>query len=464
MTVLCINFGGEGNGIRAIAESRRDLHLIEVKSVPELLLFVRNATCNVVVISCATPSDRTDDILLEIRRNDRNLPVVFDCDRATTDDVIRLIRLGAHHVWSGDASVDRIHSVLDQAAEAQRETRGQGKPADRNEPWRNTIVGDSDSILRMLDVVRLVAARRSSVLITGETGTGKEVIARALHAAGGRAHLPFVAVNCSAIPANLMESELFGYVKGAFTGAAHSHAGKFEQANGGTIFLDEIGDLPVELQAKLLRVLQEREIQRLGGSETVRLNLRVIAATNADLQSAVQQRTFREDLYYRLNVVPLHVPALRDRRSDIPALVLHFLTKICSAEGVPVKRVTTGAVERLKAYHWPGNVRQLEHAVEMAIVLSGERELLDMTDFRILQSSGLAQARPDSDVLLPKDGLDFEETVSRLEWSLIQQALAVTNGNKARAAELLRMKRTTLLARVRSLEVRREPLVLTACA
>jgi transcriptional regulator with GAF, ATPase, and Fis domain len=315
-----------------------------------------------------------------------------------------------------------------------------------------------------LDIIRLIAARRSTVLITGETGTGKEVVARAIHVAGGRGHLPFVAVNCSAIPANLIESELFGYVRGAFTGAAQSHAGRFEQANGGTIFLDEIGELPMDLQAKLLRVLQEREIQRLGSSETVQLNVRVLAATNVDLERAVENKTFREDLYYRLNVVPLQIPALRDRRSDIPVLIEHFLEKVCSAEGVSRRKITTAALERLRCFHWPGNVRQLEHAVEMAVVLSADRELLDIGDFRLINGGNQTEPGHTSSVLVSEEGIDFEETVSRLEWSLIQQALALSNGNKARAAEILRMKRTTLLARVRSLETRREPAALTACA
>jgi transcriptional regulator with PAS, ATPase and Fis domain len=321
-------------------------------------------------------------------------------------------------------------------------------------------------MLRMIDVIRLVAARRSSVLITGETGTGKEVVARTIHLAGGRGHLPFVAVNCSAIPDTLIEAELFGYVRGAFTGATNSHAGKFEQANGGTIFLDEIGDLPLELQAKLLRVLQERELQRLGSSETTRLNVRVLAATNVALERAVEQRRFREDLYYRLNVVPLHIPPLRERTSDIPALVEHFMARVCQNEGLPLKRLGPGVLDRLRNHHWPGNVRQLEHAVETAVVLSGDRETLDISDFLVLRS-----AAPNSDahasageLIVSGEGLDFEAAVSRLEWSLIQQALTLSRGNKAKAAELLRMKRTTLLARVRSLEERHDLMTMAACA
>jgi DNA-binding NtrC family response regulator len=464
MTVLCMIAGESRSGVLSLASSCRNLHAIEVRSVPELLLFVRNATCDVVVICCNAPSNRTDDILLEIRRTNPGLPVIFECAHATTDDVIRLVRLGAYHVWNNDHDNDQMLCALERAAQWHGETRIRKTLNEVEEPWRKKIVGESDGITRMVDIIRLIAARRSTVLITGETGTGKEVVARAIHVAGGRGHLPFVAVNCSAIPANLIESELFGYVRGAFTGAAQSHAGRFEQANGGTIFLDEIGELPMDLQAKLLRVLQEREIQRLGSSETVQLNVRVLAATNVDLERAVENKTFREDLYYRLNVVPLQIPALRDRRSDIPVLIEHFLEKVCSAEGVSRRKITTAALERLRCFHWPGNVRQLEHAVEMAVVLSADRELLDIGDFRLINGGNQTEPGHTSSVLVSEEGIDFEETVSRLEWSLIQQALALSNGNKARAAEILRMKRTTLLARVRSLETRREPAALTACA
>jgi DNA-binding NtrC family response regulator len=437
-----------------------------VTTIAEALLLVRNAGVNVVIIDVSRPGGRADDILLELLRADPTLPVIFASEDAGTDDVIRLTRLGAWHVWTRDADPDRTCELIAAAGAGHIEARQRRNRQSREEPWRNMLVGNSEGMLRMIDVIRLVAARRSSVLITGETGTGKEVVARTIHLAGGRGHLPFVAVNCSAIPDTLIEAELFGYVRGAFTGATNSHAGKFEQANGGTIFLDEIGDLPLELQAKLLRVLQERELQRLGSSETTRLNVRVLAATNVALERAVEQRRFREDLYYRLNVVPLHIPPLRERTSDIPALVEHFMARVCQNEGLPLKRLGPGVLDRLRNHHWPGNVRQLEHAVETAVVLSGDRETLDISDFLVLRS-----AAPNSDahasageLIVSGEGLDFEAAVSRLEWSLIQQALTLSRGNKAKAAELLRMKRTTLLARVRSLEERHDLMTMAACA
>ena len=297
----------------------------------------------------------------------------------------------------------------------------------------------------------MVGPRRATVLITGETGTGKEVAARSLHLAGPRRRAQFVAVNCAALPETLLESELFGHVRGAFTGAMQTRIGRFEQADGGTLFLDEVGDLPLDMQCKLLRVLQERELQRLGSSETVRVDVRVIAATNCDLERRIEEGKFREDLYYRLNVAPIEMPPLRSRRGDIPLLARHFVEKVCRAEALAVKRLTEDAVERLSAYGWPGNVRQLENAVEMAVALSGDRVALDAGDFP-LRGGARASAAPDTTLVLPEGGIDFEATVAEIERSILAQALQKTGGNKKAAAEMLRLKRTTLCAKVRSLE------------
>jgi DNA-binding NtrC family response regulator len=321
-------------------------------------------------------------------------------------------------------------------------------------PWKQFLVGQSRAMEDIDRLIRLVGPRRSTVLITGETGTGKELAARAIHLASPRADRPLVAVNCSALPENLLEAELFGYVKGAFTGAQQQRIGRFEQADGSTLFLDEIGELPLELQAKLLRVLQEREFQRLGSSETVEVDVRVMAASNVDLAERVRQGRFREDLYYRLNVVPLKMPALRERRTDIGALVSHFVTKICRLEKLPLKRVLADALEVLSDYAWPGNVRQLENAVEMAVVLSGARAALDAGDFPL---PAAAERRAPGGVsspaiCVPDNGLDFAQTVQHIERSILEQVLVKTRGNKKMAADLLRLKRTTLSAKLRSLE------------
>ncbi len=326
-----------------------------------------------------------------------------------------------------------------------------GEPA-----WRRFLVGESPAVLQLCEIIKLIASKKVTVLISGETGTGKEVVARAIHAASSRANAPMVAVNCTALPASLVESELFGHAKGAFTGAHLSRLGRFEQANRGTIFLDEIGDLPLEAQAKLLRVLQEQEFERVGSSETVRVDVRVIAASNVDLEKAVAERKFREDLYYRLNVVPIHLSPLRERRSDIPLLLQHFLQKIASGECSVPRQLSQQAIDYLTTQEWPGNIRQLEHTVQMACALSGERLILRPSDF-VARGRAAAEvaavpvlvetAQPM--VTVGQEGIDFDQVVENFERSLVSQALAVSGGNKARAADLLRIKRTTLLAKMK---------------
>jgi hydrogenase-4 transcriptional activator len=287
-------------------------------------------------------------------------------------------------------------------------------------------------------------------LIQGETGTGKEMVARAIHMASQRAESEMVVVNCAAIPENLVEAELFGHAKGAFTGAVNPRVGHFECAQRGSVFLDEIGELPLEAQSKLLRVLQERKIQRIGSSEMIPIDTRVIAASNVDLETAVQQKQFREDLLYRLNVVQIRVPALRDHASDIPLLADHFIEKVCLRENLRPKALSAGALDRLAGYDWPGNVRQLEHAIEMAVTLAGDRNRLYLGDFQLPSPRPACFALPE--IHVPANGLNFEEVTGRVEKLLLQEALRVCGGNKAKAASVLGMKRTTLLYKTKALE------------
>jgi transcriptional regulator with PAS, ATPase and Fis domain len=261
-----------------------------------------------------------------------------------------------------------------------------------------------------------------------------------------------VSVNCAALPENLLEAELFGHTRGAFTGAVNARIGLFEQAQRSTIFLDEIGEMPVQLQAKLLRVLQEREIHRVGSSETIRLDVRVIAASNCDLEAAVAQKRFRQDLFYRLNVVPMRMPTLRERISDIPALVEHFIQKISEIERTSRKHATAEAMQYLMGYRWPGNVRQLEHAVESAMALSAARHALHPSDFRLPSEPAAPELGLLGDLDVPESGIDMVQVMESIERKLLERALHRSGGNKARAAYLLNMKRTTLVSKFKALE------------
>lgn len=321
----------------------------------------------------------------------------------------------------------------------------------KQEHWRQHLAGESPAMQSIADTIRLIAPRRSTVLITGETGTGKEVAARAIHAAGARTNAPFIAVNCAAIPANLMESELFGHVRGAFTGAQNNRIGYFEQANRGTLFLDEVGDVPLELQVKLLRVLQEREFQKVGSSAVLRTDIRLIAATNVNLLENVRAGKFREDLYYRLNVIPLPLPPLRERRSDIPLLVHYFLKKICTQESIPEKSVSEEALQYLSQLDWPGNVRQLENTVEMVIALNTHQDILQKEDFLLSSPQLSIPTEQVPDMKLPENGLDLDHFMGTIELSLLNQALHRANGNKTQAAGFLKLNRTTLTAKLKSL-------------
>ena len=310
------------------------------------------------------------------------------------------------------------------------------------------LIGSSPAMENIYRLIGMVSQKTSTVLIEGETGTGKELIARAIHYNGPRKEQPLVCVNCGAIPSNLLEDELFGHVKGAFTNAHQHRIGRFEQANHGTLFLDEVSNMPMDLQVKLLRVLQEREFQRVGSATTIKVDVRIVAATNGNLLEAIEKGDFREDLYYRLNVIPIHVPPLRQRREDIPSLVLHFIKKYCADQQLALKHVSHETLQHLMAYDWPGNVRQLANAVEMAVSLSGDRDSLDIEDFPVVSKPRNKQAAFRS-IDIPDDGIHFNTMISELEKQLILQSLHVAQGNKKRAASLLHLKRTTFVEKLR---------------
>ena len=331
------------------------------------------------------------------------------------------------------------------------------------------LIGRSPAMRALFQLLETVSASASTIFVTGETGTGKEVVARAIHHNSPRRAQRFVALNCGAIPETLLEAELFGHVRGAFTGAIGTRQGRLEQAHKGTLFMDEVGTMSAAMQMKLLRVLQEREFERIGDTHTIKVDVRVVAATNSDLQKMVTEGTFREDLYYRLNIIPIHLPPLRERREDIPLLVQHFLKKFSAPESgvVGMKPGQTRSAESearmlsisqqamrcLMAYPWPGNVRQLENAIERAVALSGGRPQIETSDLTPdIQQASHGAAAPD--VNLPEGGIDFEGYINRIEHDLIRRALEKTGGNKGQASKLLNLKRTTLVEKLKRLEPR----------
>ena len=393
--------------------------------------------------SAASPGvnrDAADDVL----EHSADLPPVWIFEAgAGAAAAIRWIRTGAAQVHATAEELSRALSESSAAA------------AGENRPGRR-LIGAGSAFAGLLASIDSVASRRCNVLIEGETGTGKEVVAREIHESGSRKNAPFVAVNCAAIPDSLLEAELFGHSKGAFTGALQARAGKFEAANRGTIVLDEIGDMPLAIQAKLLRVIQEREIERLGGNTKVRLDVRIIAATNLDLAERVRQGLFRQDLYYRLNVFSIHIAPLRERPEDIETLARHFVNKICRAEGIAPKTIDVLSLRRLESHNWPGNVRELENTIESAIIRSGGARSITASDL-VFQRAAVATCQSGDQPIhldLPAGGLDYQKAVEEFEHALLTQALTRTRGNKTAAAELLRLKRTTLSARMRAIESR----------
>ncbi len=372
----------------------------------------------------------------------------------TVKDAVDAIKQGAADFIAKPFQFDELLHVIDSALE-QRRLRSENAylRAQLEERYRlDGIIGRSRTMRDLFQLLETVAQSSSTVLITGETGTGKELAAKAIHHNSARRTQRFVAINCSAIPETLLEAELFGHVRGAFTGAVATRQGRIEQAHKGTLFLDEIGTMSPALQAKLLRVLQEREVERVGDSHPIKVDVRVVAATNSDLARMVAEGSFREDLFYRLNVIPVHLPPLRDRREDIPVLVRHFVERFCREQAPPrtPPTVAQDAMRRLMSYSWPGNVRQLENVVERAIALTPGRPQIDIgdlpPDIRQAEETGEPQT------WFPDEGVDLEAHISAIELHLIRQSLERSGGNKRRAAELLNIKRTTLVEKLKRLE------------
>ncbi|MFB0976244.1 MAG: sigma-54 dependent transcriptional regulator [Myxococcota bacterium] len=435
--------------------------VLMARDATEAMGIVSSHPVDLVLCDIKMPGINGLELVRQIHEVEPDLPCIVITGYSTAENSIEALRAGAFWYLEKPFEQERldvIRRLVDQAIEHGRlkaENRALHSQLQSRYKFDN-IVGKSQALQRVLSVVEKVADTDSTVLITGESGTGKELIARALHYNSSRANRMMVTVNCGAIPEELLESELFGHVKGAFTNAVNHREGRFALADGGTIFLDEIGDMSPNLQVKLLRVLQERTFEPVGSSKTVKVNVRVIAATNQHLEEMIEQKQFREDLYYRLNVLPIESPPLRDRADDIPLLIHHFIDIGNQQKNMKIDGISEEAMKLLVNYRWPGNVRELENMVERVMILRETGDILgeDLPAQFHSQQTGPNGASDGNErqslaPLISSDGISFNDVIGDLETDLILQALEQTHWNKNRAAQLLGLNRTTLLEKIK---------------
>lgn len=417
-------------------------HVETASDVPSALKAARNSSFDLILTDMRMPGASGLDLIREMRQVDIDVGIVVMTAFGTVENAVEAMKAGASDYLPKPFSIDHLAMVLNRVGRRMRledENRSFRRASD---PGKKSLVGTSPKIRELRQLISKVAQSDVSVLILGESGVGKEVVAHEIHRAGPRANGPFLSVHCAALASGVLESELFGHERGAFTGATRRHLGRFELASGGTLLLDEIGDLPPDVQVKLLHVLQEKEIQRVGGSHPISVNTRILAATHRNLEAEVRAGRFREDLYFRLRVVPLWVPPLRELNDDLSLLASYFLKRLR-----PGFSLSTSALDSLKAYPWPGNIRELEHAMERAVTLSSGPELTEK-DFSL--GSG--------DILSPESGgssrgsadvVPLREAIEELEKSLIKNAMSASGGNRSRAARMLKIPRTALIYKIR---------------
>lgn len=430
---------------------RKGYQVITASSKTEALqLGQSERPADLVLCDLRLPDGDGIDFMTEFRRvNPATLFIVLT-GFGTIDAAVRATKGGAEHFITKPFELDEILSLVDKTLSHKRleQENVQLRSALHKKYRFDNIIGQSEGITRVLEMIERVSTSESTVLITGESGTGKELVAKAIHYNSNRANKPFVPINCGAIPGELLESELFGHIKGAFTGAVSNRIGRFELAEGGTIFFDEIGDMSPHLQVKLLRVLQERKYEPVGSAKTFASNVRVIAATNVHLENAVRDGRFREDLYYRLNVIPIHIPALRERKMDIALLFHYFMELFNEGKKEKLSGVTPEAMHTLSYYGWPGNIRELENLVERLAILKGGG-IVDVSDlpdkYRGIESANSAQAN----LNFSTEGMDFNSAVDAFENALIIRALEKTGWNRNQAAMLLKLNRTTLVEKIK---------------
>ncbi|HEY0511908.1 MAG TPA: sigma-54 dependent transcriptional regulator [Thermoanaerobaculia bacterium] len=431
----------------------------------EGLAVLEREEVDLVLLDLMLPGMNGMEVLREVRRRDADTVVVVITAFSSIESAIAAMREGAFHYIPKPFKNEEVMLTVRKGLEQRRlttENRSLKEQLRQRFAFDN-IIGKSKPMQQVYELIQLAAPSRSNILVLGESGTGKELVAKAIHHHSRRAEGPFVTVNSGSMPADLLESNLFGHLRGAFTGAIASKKGLFELADGGSIFFDEIGNIPFDTQAKLLRVIQEREFMRLGGLETVRVDVRIIAATNADLEGSVQQGTFREDLYYRLNVITVNLPPLRRRPEDIPLLAQHFLAQYARENEKAIRTISPRAMELLLDYPWPGNVRELENAIERAVVLStGETLVEELLPTPVRQRGEMMAAGVASGLLppaLPTNGVSFKDAISQYERQIIIRALQSCGGVQKRAAEMLQVKPTTLHEMMKRLNISSESLV-----
>jgi two-component system response regulator PilR (NtrC family) len=423
---------------------RKDGHRVETVNGGEAAKKkLSSANYELLITDIKMPQTDGIEVLRYARQSSPETSVILITAVEDYEAAVQAVKGGAFdYIHKGPGLLEELKLAVGRALETlvlQREKLAFKRDAASRNSLDN-FIGSSPVIEKLKATIRTVAPTASTVLIYGESGTGKELVARAVHSCSTRASEPFVSINCGAFPETLLESELFGYVKGAFTGASQNKRGLFEVASGGTIFLDEIGEMSLSMQVKLLRVLQERTIRPVGGTQEVPVDVRVIAATNRDLREMIANGTFREDLYYRVSVIPIQVPALRERREDVELLANHFLKKYSTAAQKSILRISRESLDALKAFDWPGNVRQLENTIERAVAMETGNELkVDLEADRPRARAAVASSNGHSSPDVPSDGIDFEKYVAGVERSLIESALQQSGGVQIRAAELLKV-------------------------
>ncbi len=411
------------------------------------LSFLDHEPFDIIITDLLLPDINGIEILKQAKDVSPSTEVILITGHASAETAVKAMKEGAFDYITKPLNFDELSILITNALE-KRQLRSETvylKQQLHNKYDFANIIGTSPPMQKLFARLKKVAGTDSTILVLGESGTGKELVARAIHFNGHRKDKPFIPVNCAAIPESLLEGELFGHVKGAFTGAIRDKIGKFEAANGGTIFLDEIGTMPMHLQTKLLRALQEQEIERIGSTRSIKLDVRVISATNLDLEKEVKKGNFREDLFYRLNVIPVVLPPLRERREDILPLVRHFIEKNCTEMKRPRMTISNEALHTLESYSWPGNVRQLENMVERIVALS--------EDERIMLSDIPGNIRDEVLTTVSEQGVDLVKTVNEIEKKMICDALALAKGVKAKAAGMLGLNRTTLVEKMRRLGI-----------